>query len=306
MENKPKILITGGLGFIYSYVTEYYVKKGWQVVVIDNQSVGSHPEIIDESFKYYNSHVADPEVIDVILKENPDYVIHAAAISDVDYSVIESHRTLKKNTMMNINVFEACRQLPNLKKFMYVSTDEVYGECDHRMKEDEVLNPRNPYSCSKASGSLIRIAYDNTYPELKNKTVETRSCNVFGPRQDQRKIMGAIRNALKIGHSIPIHNGGEGYREYIYVKSIPPIVDLILEKGSGVYNVTMNSGYTVKELISMAEKITGKKIVTYQSDRPGMDLKYQVDASRLVDLGWKPLYSFEKGLEEYLSSTELE
>ena len=302
MEHAPKILITGGLGFIFSYVTEHYIKKGWAVVVIDNQSVGSHPEIIDGSFKYYNNHVADPEVIDIILKENPEYVIHAAAISDVDYSVRESHRTLKKNIMMNINVFDACRQLKNLKKFMYVSTDEVYGECDHRMKEGEALNPKNPYSCSKAAGSLMRIAYDNTYGELKGKTVETRSCNVFGPRQDERKIMGAMRKALKMGHSIPIHNGGAGYREYIYVKNIPPIVDLILEKGEGVYNVTLNDGCTVEQLIEKAEKLMNKKIITHPDNRPGMDMKYKVDANHLVDLGWKPLYTFEKGLKEYLSS----
>lgn len=299
--DKSKILITGGLGFIFSHVTEYYVKKGWNVVVIDNQSVGSHPEIIDGSFKYYNAHVADPDTIDLILNENPDYVIHAAAISDVDYSIKESHRTLKKNIMMNINVFDACRRLPNLKKFIYVSTDEVYGECDHRMKEDEIMLPKNPYSCSKAAGSLMRIAYENTYEELKNKTAETRFCNVFGPRQDERKIMGAIKNVLKNGNSIPLHNEGTGFREYMYVKNIPTAVDLILEKGEGVYNVTLNDGYTVRELIKKAEEVAGKKIETYPNNRPGMDMKYQMNNEKIFKLGWKPDYLFEDGLKEYLN-----
>jgi nucleoside-diphosphate-sugar epimerase len=301
MEQKPKILITGGLGFIFSHVTEYYVKKGWRVVVIDNQSTGSHPEIIDGSFKYYNFHVGDEGVIDIIVKENPDYVIHAAAISDVDYSIRESYRTLKKNIMMNLNVFEACRRLDNLIKFIYVSTDEVYGECEHRMKEGEIMSPKNPYSCSKAVGSLMRIAYDNTFCELENKTAETRFCNVFGPRQDERKIMGAIKKALDTGSSIPLHNEGTGFREYIYVKNIPPAIDLILEKGDRVYNVTLNDGYTVRELIAVAEKVTGKTIDTYPNNRPGMDMKYQMDNSQILDLGWKPLYTFEEGLKEYLS-----
>lgn len=298
----PKILITGGLGFIFSHVTEYYVKKGWKVVVIDNQSEGSHPEILDGSFKYYNFHVADPEVIDIILKENPEYVIHAAAISDVDYSIRESHRTLKKNMMMNINVFEAVRRLDNLIKFIYISTDEVYGECEYRKKEDDMMLPRNPYSCSKAAGSLMRIAYDNTYCEMEGKTAETRFCNVFGPRQDDRKIMGAIKKAIKGGTSIPLHNDGTGFREYIYVKNIPPVVDLILEKGDRVYNVTLNDGYSVKEIIGVAEKVTGKTVDTYPNNRPGMDMKYQMDNSRILDLGWKPLYTFEEGLAEYLKS----
>ena len=296
-----KIVITGGLGFIFSYVTEYFVKKGWNVVVIDNQSEGSHPEIIDGSFKYYNKHMADPEVVDIMIQENPDYLVHAAAISDVDYSIRETYRTLKKNVMMNIHAFEACRQLNNLKKFIYVSTDEIYGECERRMKEEDPISPKNPYSCSKASGSIMRIAYDNTYAELKGKMAEIRSCNIFGPRQDKRKILGAIKEVLSNGGPIPIHNGGMGFREYIYVKNIPPVIDLILEKGDKAYNVTLNDGCTVLELIKKVEKVTGKKIDTYPNNRPGMDSRYEVDNSKIRALGWQPLYTFEQGLEEYLS-----
>lgn len=300
IENKPKILITGGLGFIFSYVTEYFVRKGWNVVVVDNQSTGSHPEIIDGSFKYYNRHMAEPEIVNLIVEEKPDYLVHAAAISDVDYSITETYRTLKKNTMMNIHAFEACRQLENLKKFLYVATDEIYGECDHRMTEEDPIFPKNPYSCSKATGSLMRTAYNNTYPQLRGKMTEIRSCNVFGPRQDERKIMGAIKNALDSGNPIPLHNNGTGSREYLYVKNIPPIVDMILERGDDVYNVTLNDSYTVSQLIDKVENITGHKIATYDHNRPGMDSKYQVDNSKIIALGWKPMYSFDDGLKEYL------
>lgn len=295
----PKILITGGLGFIFSHVTEYFVQKGWNVVVIDNLSKGSCPEIIDGSFVHYNVHMAEPHVMDIIIREKPDYVVHAAAITDVDYSVREPLRTLRKNNLGNIHAFEACRSLPDLKRFMYVSTDEIYGECEHRMREDEMLKPKNPYSCSKALGSLMRITYDNTYAELRDKTVETRFCNVFGPRQSKEKILAAIRNSLNGGDTIPLHQEGRGYREYLYVKNIPPVVDLILEKGDGVYNVTLNDGYIVKDLINKVEEVTGKKIMTHPAERPGMDLKYQMDASRIRELGWTPQYTFEEGLKEY-------
>lgn len=296
----PKVLITGGLGFIFSHVTEYFVAKGWNVVVIDNLSDGSHPEIIDGSFKHYNIHMADARAMETMVKEQPDYVIHAAAITDVDYSVREPMRTLRKNNLGNIHAFEACRQLPNLKKFIYVSTDEVYGECDHKMREDEMLAPRNPYSCSKAIGSLMRITYDNTYAELKGKTAETRFCNVFGPRQDTRKIMPIVKRALDEGTPIPVFDTGESYREYIYVDNIPPAIDLILEKGTGVYNITNNDGYTVKKLIAKAEEVTGKKVPTTPSHRPGIDMKYEMDGSRIRALGWTPLVSFEEGLRNYL------
>jgi dTDP-glucose 4,6-dehydratase len=299
---RSKVLITGGLGFIFSHVTEYFVKKGWEVVVVDNQSAGSHPEIISDAFKYYNLNVCDREVIELIHKEAPQYVIHAAAISDVDYSIREPYHVLEENITGNLNMFEACRELESLKKFVYISTDEVYGECEHRKKEDEIIFPRNPYACSKATGSLMRVSYDNTYSGLKDKTAETRFCNVFGPRQDTRKIMPLIKHSLKTGEPIPLHNEGGGYREYIYIKNIPPAVELVLLNGDRTYNITLNDGLTVRQLIERAEKVTGKKINTYNEKRPGMDMKYQMDASRIRDeLGWKPNYSFDEGLKEYLS-----
>lgn len=297
---KPKIVITGGLGFIFSHVTQYFVQKGWEVVVIDNCSEGSCPEILDGSFKHYDIHMANEEVVDIIVREKPDYVVHAAAITDVDYSIREPYRTLMKNALGTLHSFEACRRLPDLKKFIYISTDEVYGECEHPMKESEVLLPKNPYSASKAIGSIIRPAYANTYG-LMDKTAETRFCNVFGPRQDIAKIMPKIKRALDTGEAIPVHNEGKGYREYIYVKNIPPAIDLILEKGTGVYNITLNDGFTVKELIEKTESVSGKKIPTKTAERPGMDLKYQMDATRIRELGWKPLYSFEEGLKEYFT-----
>ncbi len=297
---KMKILITGGLGFIFSYVTEFYVKKGYDVVVIDNQTDGSHPEIIDGSFHNYNLDVSDPTVMKIIGEHEPDYIIHAAAISDVDYSIRNPYQTLQKNIISNLNIFEAARKLPNLKKFVYVSTDEVYGECEHPKREDEIIFPRNPYSCSKAVGSLFRITFDNTYVDLKNKTAETRFCNVFGPRQDSRKILPAIKECLERGSSLPLHGAGLGYREYLYVKNIPEVVDLILKKGDRTYNVTLNEGFTVADLIKKTEQISGKKVLTHESDRPGMDLKYQMDNAKIMELGWKPLYTFDQGLTEYL------
>lgn len=295
-----KLVITGGLGFIFSHVTEYFVKKGWQVMVIDNKSEGSHPEIIDGSFEFVQLDVDNPEVVPIILKFNPDYVIHAAAISDVDYSIKHPYTTLFKNYMASLNVFEACRQLPNLKKFIYVATDEIYGECDHKKKEDEILFPKNPYSASKAMGTMLRMAYDNTFPELKDKTAETRFCNVFGPRQDHRKIMPAIRESLVGKYDLPIHNGGVGKREYIYVKNIPSAIDLILGKGNKAYNITLNDLFSVNELIENAETVTGLRCKTHPAERVGMDQIYQMDNSRIKELGWVAPYTFEAGMAEYL------
>jgi dTDP-glucose 4,6-dehydratase len=112
--------------------------------------------------------------------------------------------------------------------------------------------------------------------------------------------MPAIKESLEGRYSIPLHEDGKGYREYIYVKNIPPVIDLILEKGDRTYNVTLNDGYTVKELIETAQEVTGKTCTTHQGDRPGMDKVYQMSNERIISLGWKPLYTFEQGLTEYL------
>lgn len=298
------VLITGGLGFIFSYVTQHFVQKGYRVVVVDNLSEGSHPEILDGSFVHHDAHMADEAVVDLIVNERPDYLIHAAAMTDVDYSIKEPYRTLKKNALGTFHAFEAARRLPNLKKFMYVATDEIYGSRAHPATENEVLAATNPYSASKAIGSLVRLAYENSYPSLSQKIVEIRPCNAFGPRQDSRKILPQIKKALSENYSIPLHFEGKGDREYMYVKNIPPAIELILEKGEGAYNITNGDGYTVRELIRKVEEISGKKIVTHPAERSGMDLRYVVDGSRLRALGWQPLYSFEEGLREYLELPE--
>lgn len=298
----PKVLITGGLGFIFSHVTQYLVKKGYEVVVLDNKSVGSHPEIEDGSFKFLYADLSHAYSKDFIIRENPDYIIHASAYSDVDFSIKEPQEVFNTNNASTVNVFEASRKCTNLKKLVYISTDEVYGECEHKKREDAILFPKNPYACSKAFGSLLRLAYDNTYPELKDKTAETRFCNVFGERQDNRKIMSAIKESIEQGRVLPVHNGGLGSREYIYVGNIPEVVELVMLKGDRTYNVTLNNSYTVLELIKKVEDLTGKKVTTIPSERKGMDMKYQMDNSRILELGWKPKYSFEEGIRKYLNA----
>ena len=297
-----KVLITGGLGFIFSYVTEYLVAKGYDVVVIDNLSEGSHPEVIKEGgFTFYQYDVADSLTKIVVATENPDYIIHAAAITSVDESIASPPEVVKNNLEATLNMFDVARTLTHLKKLLYVSTDEVYGECYDRKKEGDIIFPRNPYSCSKAMGSLLRYAYDNTYPELKDKTAEIRMCNIFGPRQDERKIMPAIIRAIKTGRPVSLQERGEGYREYLYVKNVPPIVEQILLKGNRVYNITNNDGYRVNELIEIFEALTGKEVPTVPSNRPGHDKIYQMDNARLKkEFNWKPQYSFKEGLMDYL------
>lgn len=303
----PKVLITGGMGFIFSHVTEYFLAKGWEVHVIDNLSAGSHPEIVDEfrekeKFFFHEYDVAWPEVAALITTLNPDYIVHAAAISDVDYSIKHPLETITSNNNATLNVFEAARHCSKLKRILYVSTDEVYGECDHPKTEEEIIFPRNPYALSKAFGSILRLSFDNTYPELTDKTVETRFCNVFGPRQDARKIIPAIIKALNTGEPLPLHNNGEGYRQYIYVKEIPPLIELLLASGHRTYNITSGVGYTVRDLMAMIGIMVGSPVPYTDAGRSGMDMRYVMSSDRLrEEFGWQPQIEFLQALKEYLN-----
>jgi dTDP-glucose 4,6-dehydratase len=308
-----KILITGGLGFIFSHVTEYFLEGGNDVMVMDNLSAGSHPELIpafkslaakhQARFTFVETDVSYATTIPIITTFNPEYIIHAAAISDVDYSIKQPVKTIQANVNATINVFEASRQLRGLKKLLYVSTDEVYGECEHAKREEEIIFPKNPYSLSKAFGSIMRLAYDNTYPELKDKTVETRFCNVFGPRQDDRKIIPAIKRAQNGGKMLELHNGGSGYRQFIHVSEIPPIISMLLERGNRTYNITTNEGMTVSELLAQAHYLTGKPVPCKEGKRSGMDVRYEMDGARLhTEFGWNPTKKFIEHLKEYLLS----
>ena len=340
-----KIVITGGLGFIFSHVTEHFLNNGYDVMVLDNLSAGSHPELIPQfnlvnksmfvadssftakelsnmragdiiqtsggkinqvptgKFTFVETDVSFTTTIPIITTFDPDYIIHAAAISDVDYSIKQPVKTIHANNNGTINIFEAARQIKNLKKLLYVSTDEVYGECDHPKTEEEILFPKNPYALSKSFGSQLRLAYDNTFPTLKDKTVETRFCNVFGPRQDDRKIIPAIKRALEGGKPVELHNGGEGYRQFIHVSEIPAIMGMLLEFGSRTYNVTTNEGFTVNQLIAEAEYITGKKVPTVPGKRSGMDIRYEMDGTRIrEEFDWKPKHEFATTFANYLLS----
>lgn len=305
-----RLIITGGLGFIFSHVTEFFLEKGFEVHVIDNLSAGAHPELIAEwqakypKFFMHEQDVSFQAIIPFIIQIDPHFIVHAAAISDVDYSIKHPLKTIISNNNATINIFEAARECKLLRRLLYVSTDEVYGECDHPKNETEILFSKNPYALSKAFGSLLRLAYDNTYAELTDKTVETRFCNVFGPRQDDRKILPAIKRAINGGAPVRFDNNGEGYRQFIYVKEIPPLIELLLEKGHRTYNITTGEGYTVKELCVLAEKLTGKKVRSIPGRRSGMDMRYEMSGKRLEDeFGWKPTYKFEETFKQYLNES---
>lgn len=303
----PRIVILGSQGFIFSHVVEHFLDKGWEVHGFDNLGPGSHPELVSpfeaRGMRFYEEDVSFAPIVDKIVRIDPDYIVMAAHISDVDYSLKFPTKVITANNAATLHAFDAARKCKRLKKFLYVSTDEVYGECDHRKEEHEIIFPRNAYACSKAFGSLLRLAYDNSYPELRDKTCETRFCNVFGGRQDDRKLLPAIKRALNGGKPLELHNKGMGYREWIHVFDIPPVIELLLEKGHRTYNITTEFGCTAIDAIEAVERALGKRIPTVPGKRVGMDMKYQMSGARMrEEFGWTPSIDPAEAIIEYMKS----
>lgn len=295
-----RVLITGGLGFIFSHVTQWFVAHGYDVTVVDGCFSYSHREILDGSFKFINADLAKEDAWRLIVDIDPEYIIHAAAMTDVDYALANPRLTVENNVDCTLNVFKGAKRLKNLKKLLYVNTDEVYGECEYPKSEEELLFPRNPYSASKAMCSFIRTSFDTSYESLRDKTAEVRMCNIFGQRQDSRKILPLLLHAIKTGDAIPLQEGGNGYREYLEVSNVAAALQLVLERGNRVYNLTAQEGFTVNEIIGKIEEITGKKINTYPASRAAHDRAYRMDNARIKELGWSPILSFEEGLKQYV------
>jgi len=283
MKNQ-RILITGGLGFIFSHVAEYFAAKNNSVVVLDNLSDGSHPELLEKwkDIKDIKSVIAD--VVDIGDHEPElgqfDYIVHAAAESNVDKSIENQRAFLHSNINGTFAVLEFARRQENLKKVLYTNTDEVYGSTTTWCTTNDALNPCNPYSAAKAAAGHLCWAYYNTY---QLPVQETRMCNIIGCRQANTKILPRVIERIQKGESMPIYDGGEQTREYMDVRDVAPLVERVLEDGrETIFNLTFNQEYSILELVKEVEKTLGKKVKKIPASRPGHDKHYRMSPSDVM------------------------
>lgn len=302
-----KVLITGSCGFIFSNFVRnilYNHKNKYKFFSIDKIVAANSLNNI-----YANPHhelhigdVADVHFVDVVFqKTKPDYVIHGAAESFVDDSINNANPFVLSNVLGTQVIVNACVKY-NVKKLIFISTDEVLGqlgENDQAWAEDQPIAPRNPYSASKAAGELIVKAANVSHGLQYNIT---RSCNNFGPRQSTKNLIPkTIKNILS-GIEIPIYGTGSQIREWIYVTDNCTAILDVLENGlpNEIYNVS--AGYEISN-IELVQKIcnimeTGYDLISFIKDpRPGHDFRYSINSSKIKGLGWKPQFSFSKGLK---------
>lgn len=298
-----RVLVTGGAGFIGSHFARHLLTTypNYRVTVLDALTyAGSLSNIADlmdnPNFAFYHGDVRDTVVVQNLVR-NHDWVVNFAAETHVDRSILNPGSFLQTDVYGAYVLLEACREFGG-KRFLQVSTDEVYGEVLEGFASEEApLRPRSPYSASKASADLLAQAYRTTYGL---DVLITRGSNTYGPNQYPEKMVPLfITNALE-DRPLPLYGDGSQERDWIYVLDHCTAIDTVLHHGEpgGIYNVGAGNLLKNRAVAEKILEILGKPLSLIQSvaDRPGHDRRYAVDTSRLRQMGWSPRWSFEAGL----------
>lgn len=302
----PKILITGGAGFIGSEFTRLAVRKGYEATVVDNLTyAGDLKRLadIDGKFKFYKADICNRKKIELIFqKTRPDLIFHFAAQTHVDRSIVDATPFIETN-IKGTQILLDCAKKYKVCKFIHISTDEVYGEIKKgKFKESDPLRPNSPYAASKAAADLLIKAYIRTY---NFPAVIVRPCNNYGPWQYPEKLIPVIiYNALK-NRKIPVYAKGLNMREWLYVDDCAQGILKIALKGKigEVYNLGSSEE---KKNIEVAKKILGilgkpENLIRFVKDRPAHDWRYALDSAKVKRLDWRPQVNFERGIRETLA-----
>lgn len=303
-----KVLITGGAGFIGSNFVKFMLKehKDYKIINLDKLTYAGNLENLRDiednpNYTFIRGDITDESLVDEIFSMGLDYVANFAAESHVDRSIEDPQIFLKTNVLGTGVLLRAAKN-HGVRKFLQVSTDEVYGSLGSTgyFTEESPLQPNSPYSASKASADLLVRAYYKTFQLPVNIT---RCSNNYGAYQFPEKLIPLmIINALH-DRELPVYGDGLNVRDWLYVEDHCRALDMVLHKGKvgEVYNIGGNNERTNLEIVKLILKELGKpeSLITFVKDRPGHDRRYAIDASKIKrELGWEPQVNFEEGMKK--------
>jgi len=319
---KKTVLITGGAGFIGSHVVRNFVKKypEYRIINLDVLTYAGNLENLKDvenlpNYRFIKGDITDVEFVSNVFTEyQPNAVIHLAAESHVDRSILDPLAFINTNILGTVTLLNACRN--NWKDdvkgnlFYHISTDEVYGSLGNEgfFTETTAYDPRSPYSASKASSDHLVRAYHHTY---KLPVVISNCSNNYGPNQFPEKLLPLAINNIKNSRPVPIYGKGENVRDWLYVGDHAEAIDCVFHKGKNgeTYNIGGNNEWKNIDLINLLCKVMDKKLnrspgtsaglLEFVKDRAGHDLRYAIDAGKIKkELDWEPSVTFEQGLEK--------
>ena len=302
------IVVTGGAGFIGSAFVRMLIREGeGRVINLDKLTYAGNPDNLaeiaeDKRYRFVHGDICDDKLMDRVLgEEKPDAIVHFAAESHVDRSILSPDQVIRTNLHGTFTLLEAARRR-NIGRFVHVSTDEVYGSlgAPREATEDFPLNPSSPYSASKAGSDLLVRSYFITY---RFPVVITRASNNYGPYQFPEKLIPLmIANALE-NKPLPVYGDGMQIRDWLHVEDHCRGVAAVLRKGreGEIYNIGGNRSLPNLEVVQRVLKLTGKpdSLIQYVTDRPGHDRRYALSSEKLMhETGWKRETDFETGLAQ--------
>jgi dTDP-glucose 4,6-dehydratase len=312
MAKNKIILVAGGAGFIGSNFIKLILGKYKDVSLINLDKLtysGNRDNLKDiqgdKRYKFVKGDVADPKIIDKAFKTHrPDYVINFAAETHVDRSIhVGSEEFIRTNILGVFNILEAIKKY-SVSKFLQVSTDEVYGTLSLNKSgfftEKSQYSPNVPYSATKAGGDMLCNAYFKTW---QVPVIVTHCSNNYGPYQYPEKLIPFFVLRMIEGKKLPIYGNGTNVRDWIYVLDHCRALEMCLFKGKAgeVYNIGADNEMNNLEISDLILDYFGKdrSSIEFVADRPGHDLRYAIDASKIKrELGWKPKYHFKKAFAE--------
>jgi dTDP-glucose 4,6-dehydratase len=301
-----KLLVTGGAGFIGSAFVRMAVgERKLQVVNLDKLTYAGNLENVapvenDPAYRFVQGDICDAALVERLLEdEKPDAIVHFAAESHVDRSILSPEPVFETNLRGTFTLLEAARKR-GIGRFLHVSTDEVYGSLEPPLEADEnyPLNASSPYSAAKAGSDLLVRSYFVTY---KLPVALTRASNNYGPYQFPEKLIPLmIANALE-GKPLPVYGDGMQVRDWLYVEDHCRGILAVLERGreGEIYNIGGNRSLPNIEVVRQVLALTGKdeSLIRYVTDRPGHDRRYALSSEKLTrETGWSPQVDFETGL----------